>query len=139
MSAPGIQDAIDEIADEFAFLSDWEERYAYLLDMARALAPLPDELRTEAVKVRGCASQVWIVFDKSEDGRIRFRGDSDAHLVRGLIAVLTRIFSGRTPAEILSIDPRALFERLGFADALTPQRSNGLFAMMQRIRAEAGG
>lgn len=138
MSAPGIQQTIEEIADEFAFLSDWEERYAYLIDMARALAPLPNELRTEAVKVRGCASQVWIVFDKREDGLIRFRGDSDAHLVRGLIAVLTRIFSGRTPAEILSIDPRALFERLGFADALTPQRSNGLFAMMQRIRAEAG-
>ncbi len=139
MSAPGIQDTIDEIADEFAFLSDWEERYAHLLDMARALAPLPEELRTEAVKVRGCASQVWLVFDRNDDGLIRFRGDSDAHLVRGLIAVLTRIFNGRAPAEILSVDPRALFERLGFADALTPQRSNGLFSMMQRIRAEAGG
>jgi cysteine desulfuration protein SufE len=139
MSAPGIQQAIDEIADEFAFLSDWEERYAYLLDMARALPALPEELRTEAVKVRGCASQVWLVFDDKGDGLIRFRGESDAHLVRGLIAVLTRIFNGRTPAEILSVDPRVLFERLGFADALTPQRSNGLFSMMQRIRAEAGG
>jgi len=138
MSAPGIQETIDEIADEFAFLSDWEERYAHLLDMARALAPLPEALRTEAVKVRGCASQVWIVFDRRNDDRIRFHGDSDAHLVRGLIAVLTRIFSERTPTEIRAIDPRALFERLGFADALTPQRSNGLFSMMQRIRAEAG-
>ena len=139
MSAPGIQDTIDEIADEFAFLSDWEERYAHLLDMARALPTLPEELRTETVKVRGCASQVWLVFDKNDDGLVRFRGDSDAHLVRGLIAVLMRIFNARTPAEILSVDPRALFERLGFADALTPQRSNGLFSMMQRIRAEAGG
>ncbi|GAM98842.1 sulfur acceptor protein SufE [alpha proteobacterium U9-1i] len=137
MSALGIQQTIDEIADEFAFLSDWEERYAYLIDMARALPQLPETLRTEAVKVRGCASQVWLVFDKQADGRISFRGDSDAHLVRGLIAVLTRVFSGRAPAEILEIDPRALFERLGLADALTPQRSNGLFAMMQRIRAEA--
>lgn len=138
MSAPGIQETIDAIADEFAFLSDWEERYAYVLDMARALAPLPEALRTEAVRVRGCASQVWLVFDRNGDGLVRFRGDSDAHLVRGLIAVLTRIFNGRTPAEILSIDPKALFDRLGFADALTPQRSNGLFSMMQRIRAEAG-
>jgi cysteine desulfuration protein SufE len=138
MSAP-IAATIDEIAEEFSFLSDWEERYAHLLDLARAMTPLPQAQRIEAVKVRGCASQVWLVFEPraAANDPIVFRGDSDAHLVRGLVAVLVRIFSGRSAAEILSIDPRAMFERLGLADALTPQRSNGLFSMMQRIRAEA--
>lgn len=143
MSVPETDDAIDktidEIAEDFSFLSDWEERYSHLIDLARGLEPLPEALRTEASKVRGCASQVWLVFERRAEtpGRIFFHGDSDAHLVRGLVAVLTRIFSGRTPAEILSIEPRAVFDRLGLADALTPQRSNGLFSMMQRIRAEA--
>ncbi len=135
-----IEPIIAEIAAEFSFLSDWEERYAYLLDLSRALAPLDDAERTEAHKVRGCASQVWLVFEQHADGpdRLYFRGDSDAHLVRGLIAVLTRVFSGRRRADILASDPRAVFDKLGFADALTPQRSNGLHAMVQRIRAEAG-
>lgn len=135
----GIGATIDEIAEEFSLLSDWEERYAHLLDLARALEPLPETLRTEAAKVRGCASQVWLVFAPRADapGLISFRGDSDAHLVRGLVAVLMRIFSGRPPEEIVSVEPREVFERLGLGDALTPQRSNGLFSMMQRIRAEA--
>lgn len=139
MSAPDIGKTIDEIAEEFSYLSDWEERYAHLLDLARGLEPLPEAERTEASKVRGCASQVWLVFERRPDapGRIFFHGDSDAHLVRGLVAVLHRIFSGRTPADILSVEPRDVFDRLGLADALTPQRSNGLFSMMQRIRAEA--
>lgn len=139
MSAPDISNTIDEIAEEFSYLSDWEERYAHVLDLARGLEPLPEAERTEASRVRGCASQVWLVFERRPDapGRIFFRGDSDAHLVRGLIAVLLRIFSGRTPSEILSVDPREVFSRLNLDDALTPQRSNGLFAMMQRIRAEA--
>jgi cysteine desulfuration protein SufE len=99
---------------------------------------LKPEERTPANKVRGCASQVWLVTEPRADGRVDFRGDSDAHIVRGLIAVLLSIFSGRTPEEILAIDPRAAFERLGFADALTPQRSNGVFSMIERIRRDAG-
>lgn len=139
MSTAPIEQAIGDLADEFATLSDWEERYGYLLDLGRALAPLSDSERTDAAKVRGCASQVWLVFERppAAPGRVFFRGDSDAHLVRGLIAVLVRLFSGRTAGEIRSVDSRSAFARLGFADALTPQRSNGLYAMMQRIRAEA--
>jgi cysteine desulfuration protein SufE len=134
-----IDAAIDEIAEDFALLPDWEERYKHLLDLARAMPTLPDADRVPANKVRGCASQVWFVFERRPEAPdlLHFRGDSDAHLVRGLIAVLLRVFSGRTPGEILSVEPRALFDRLGLGDALTPQRSNGLFAMMQRIRAEA--
>ncbi len=134
-----IDAAVAEIADEFAFFSDWEERYQHVLDLGRALAPLSPEERSEDTKVRGCASQVWLVTDRRPDtpDRLYFRGDSDAHLVRGLIAVLLRIFSGRTRAEIAGADPKAVFARLGLADALTPQRSNGVFAMMQRMQREA--
>lgn len=139
MSAESIDAAIDEIAEEFAFFSDWEERYAHIIDLAKALPPLSDAERNEANKVRGCASQVWLVAERHDEApdSLFFRGDSDAHLVRGLVAVLLRIFSGRTPAEILSVDPRAAFEKLGLKDALTQQRSNGLFSMMERIRREA--
>lgn len=139
MSATSVETAIAEISDEFALFSDWEERYAHVIELARALPPLADAERTPETKVRGCASQVWLVSEKraEEPEKLYFRGDSDAHLVRGLIALLLRIFSGRTPADILSVEPREVFERLGLKDALTPQRSNGLFAMMERIRADA--
>lgn len=135
----GIEQSIDEIADEFALLPDWEERIAHVIELARALEPLDDSERNETTRVRGCASQVWLVSERRAQApeRLYFRGDSDAHLVRGEIAMLLRIFSGRTPQEILSIDPRAVFERLGLKDALTQQRSNGLFAMMNRIQQEA--
>ena len=128
--------ALAEIADEFSFFTDWEERYAHVLDLGRALEPLSAAEHNEQTKVRGCASQVWLISD-AKDGKLYFRGDSDAHLVRGLIAVLLRIFSGRTPQEIQSVPPETVFSRLGLADALTPQRSNGLHAMMQRIQREA--
>lgn len=136
-----IDDAVDEIAAEFAFFSDWEERYAHMLDLGKALDPLSADERNDATKVRGCASQVWLISETRADapGKLFFRGDSDAHLVRGIIAVLLRIFSGRAPAEIAAADPKAIFTRLGLADALTPQRSNGLASMLQRIRAHAGG
>jgi cysteine desulfuration protein SufE len=139
MTAASIDGAIDEIAEEFALFSDWEERYGHVLDLARALEPLKDEERNDATKVRGCASQVWLVAEHRADApdKLFFRGDSDAHLVRGLIALLMRVYSGRTPAEILSVEPRAMFDRLGLKDALTPQRSNGLFSMIERIRREA--
>jgi cysteine desulfuration protein SufE len=134
-----IDQAIDEIAAEFALLPDWEERIAHVIELARTLEPLAESERNEATRVRGCASQVWLVSERRPDApeRLYFRGDSDAHLVRGEIGMLLRIFSGRTPHEILSVDPRAVFERLGLKDALTPQRSNGLFSMMNRIQQEA--
>src|SRR5262249_5031739 len=134
-----IDQTISEIADEFALLPDWEERISHVIELGRDLAPLSDAERNEATRVRGCASQVWLVSDAqaNEPEKLYFRGDSDAHLVRGEIALLLRIFSGRTPAEILSIEPRAVFDRLGLKDALTTQRSNGLFSMMSRIQQAA--
>ncbi|HWA20782.1 MAG TPA: SufE family protein [Caulobacterales bacterium] len=138
MSASEPDRAVDEIADEFGMLSDWEERYAHVLDLGRTLAPLSEAEHSDANKVRGCASQVWLVTENgSAPGRLAFRGDSDAHIVRGLIAVLLRIFSDRTPGDILTADPKAIFARLGLAEALSPQRSNGLFSMIERIRADA--
>jgi cysteine desulfuration protein SufE len=135
----GIEQTLAEIEDEFALLPDWEERIAYLLDEARKLAPLNDAERNDATRVRGCASQVWLVSEhrSGAPGKLYFRGDSDAHIVRGEIALLLRIFSGRTPQEILSIDPQAVFDRLGLKEALTVQRSNGLFSMMNRIQSAA--
>jgi cysteine desulfuration protein SufE len=134
-----VADTIEEIAADFALLDDWEDRYSYILELGRALAPLAQDERTDANKVRGCASQVWLVTERSAGApeRLTFRGDSDAHIVRGLIAVLLKLFSGRTPGEILAIDPRTAFSRLGLADALTPQRSNGVFSMIERIRRDA--
>lgn len=134
-----LEATINELAEEFALLPDWEERISHVIELARELAPLTDEERTEENRIRGCASRVWLVSERRAEApeKLFFRGDSDAHLVRGEIAMLMRIFSGRTPAEILSIDPRAIFERLGLKEALTAQRSNGLFAMMSRIQAEA--
>jgi cysteine desulfuration protein SufE len=134
----GIHQAIEELADEFALLPDWEERIAHVIELARTLEPLSDEERNEQTRVRGCVSRVWLVSERrGAPDLLYFRGDSDAHLVRGEIAMLLRIFSGRTPDEILSVDPRDVFERLGLKDALTQQRSNGLFAMMSRIQQEA--
>lgn len=135
----GVEDAIQELADEFALLPDWEERIAHVIELARTLEPLSDAERNEETRVRGCASRVWLVSERRAESpeKLFFRGDSDAHIVRGEIAMLMRIFSGRTPTEILSVDPRALFDRLGLKEALTAQRSNGLFAMMSRIQQQA--
>jgi cysteine desulfuration protein SufE len=135
----GVEQAITELADEFALLPDWEERISHVIELARELEPLTDDERNEETRVRGCASRVWLVSERRAESpeKLFFRGDSDAHLVRGEIAMLMRIFSGRTPAEILSVDPQAVFARLGLKEALTAQRSNGLFAMMQRIQSQA--
>jgi cysteine desulfuration protein SufE len=129
--------AFDELKDEFDLLGDWEERYRHVIDLGRGLEPLTDAERVDANKVRGCASQVWLITARGPDGRLSFRGDSDAHIVRGLIAILFRLYSGRTPEEILAIDARAGFERLGLIGALSAQRSNGLFSMVERIRRDA--
>lgn len=124
-----IKDTLAELADEFDLLGDWEERYRYVIDLGRELKPLSNSERSDANKVRGCASQVWLVTEPQGDGTLRFRGDSDAHIVRGLIAVLLRLFSGRRPEEILAFDAKAAFEKLGLSGALSAQRSNGLRAV----------
>lgn len=128
--------ALAELADEFEVLGDWEERYRHVIDLGRELEPLSPEERTEANKVRGCASQVWLITEP--DGpRLQFRGDSDAHIVRGLIALLLRLYSGRSPEQILRFDAKAALGELGLSSALSTQRSNGLNAMLARIRADA--
>ena len=132
-----IADALADLEAEFELLGDWEERYRYVIDLGRGLSPLTGAERSDANKVRGCASQVWLVTEPQGDGALRFRGDSDAHIVRGLIAILLRLYSGRTPAEILAFDAKAAFERLGLTGALSSQRSNGLAAMTERIRKDA--
>lgn len=132
-----IDTELAELAAEFDILSDWEERYRYVIDLGRGLEPLADAERIEANKVRGCASQVWLVTEPQPDGRLRFRGDSDAHIVRGLIALLLRLYSGRSAVDILAFDARAGFDRLGLSGALSAQRSNGLAAMDARIRRDA--
>jgi cysteine desulfuration protein SufE len=133
-----IEAALSELKDEFDLLGDWEERYRYVIEMGKDLAPLTDAERSEANKVRGCASQVWLVTEPQADGRLTFRGDSDAHIVSGLIAVLLRLYSGRSPAEIVAFDAKAAFEELGLSGALSSQRSNGLASMVARIRRDAG-
>ena len=130
---------IEAIRDDFAFLDEWEDRYRYVIDLGAALAPFPDESRIDAYKVRGCVSQVWLTTRVGDgpDPVVEFQGDSDAHIVRGLIAILLDLYSGRTPREVLDFDARAAIQRLGLSEALSSQRSNGLNAMIQRIRADA--
>ncbi len=130
---------VDDIIEEFAFLDDWEERYRHVIALGGALPALREEERTEANKVKGCVSQVWLVTETTEDapGKLRFRADSDAHIVRGLAALLIRLYAGRTPEEALSLDARSVFDRIDLAEHLSPQRANGLNAMIARIHAEA--
>ena len=133
--------AIDEIVDNFSLLDEWDDRYRYVIELGRSLGALPERERTEANKVQGCVSQVWLATTVHSNERggpvLTFSGDSDAHIVRGLIAILFAIFSGKRAADILSTDAIALFERLGLREHLTPQRSNGFRSMMERIRADA--
>ena len=132
-----IQDALRELVDEFEVLGDWEERYRYVIDLGRELEPLSNSDRSETNKVRGCASQVWLVSEPHDDGTLTFRGDSDAHIVRGLIAILMRLYSGRLADQIVAFDAKAAFETLGLSGALSAQRSNGLASMVGRIRRDA--
>ncbi len=132
---------IDEIIDNFELLDQWDDRYRYVIELGRTLPPLPEAAHCEVNKVRGCASQVWLITHVNPDGgaspTLSFEGDSDAHIVRGLIAILFALYSGKRAKDILDIDPEAVFARLGLRENLTPQRSNGLRAMVERIRAEA--
>ena len=129
-------DDIEALVDEFDFLGDWEERYRYLIEMGQALPGFSDEERTEHAKVKGCVSQVWVQLGL-EDGKITLRGDSDAHIVRGLVALLVRLYNGRSPKDVLSIDPKSVLSKIGLSEHLSPQRSNGLASMIKRVRAEA--
>jgi cysteine desulfuration protein SufE len=132
---------IDEIRDNFALLEDWDDRYRYVIELGRMLDPMPDADHSLENKVQGCVSQVWLSrqlgHGKSNQPVLNYLGDSDAHIVRGLIAILLTLYSGRTPQEILAIDALAVFDEFGFRDHLTPQRSNGLRAMVERIRSDA--
>ena len=132
--------ALENVIADFQLLDDWEDRYRYVIELGRALAPLPERLRTDANKVRGCASQVWLATDV-EPARgaphLSFEGDSDAHIVRGLIAILFAIYDGKRADEILATDAIPIFGELGLKEHLTPQRSNGFAAMVVRIKADA--
>ena len=132
---------IDEIIDNFALLDEWDDRYRYLIELGRQLPPLAAEAHSDANKVQGCASQVWLDTSVRPNGAggpvLTFEGDSDAHIVRGLIAFLFAVYSGRSARDILSTDAVATFERLGLREHLTPQRSNGFRSMVERIRTDA--
>jgi cysteine desulfuration protein SufE len=140
-ASPDTVTTLDEIVDNFSLLEEWDDRYRYVIELGRALSPLAERDRTEANKVQGCASQVWLATTVHPNGQggpmLTFCGDSDAHIVRGLIAILFAMFSGKQARDILSTDAIAVFERLGLREHLTPQRSNGFRSMVERIRADA--
>ena len=143
MSPPndGVMTTIGEIVENFTLLDEWDDRYRYVIELGHTLPPLPESAHTETNKVQGCASQVWLLTHVKPDGAagpvLTFEGDSDAHIVRGLVAILFALYSGKRAAEILATDALALFDRIGLRENLTPQRSNGLRSMVERIRAEA--
>ncbi len=132
---------IDEIRDNFSLLDDWDDRYRYVIELGRGLTPLPETERTPENKVQGCVSQVWLSRDMARNAAgepvLTYIGDSDAHIVRGLVAILLALVSGKTAREILATDTIAVFDEFGFRDHLTPQRSNGLRSMVERIRRDA--
>jgi cysteine desulfuration protein SufE len=132
---------IAEITDNFALLDEWDDRYRYVIELGRTLEPLPEADHSLANKMQSCASQVWLLTRvssvKSGEPVLNFVGDSDAHIVRGLIAILFALFSGKTAREILKTDAVATFDTLGFRDHLTPQRSNGLRSMVERVKSDA--
>jgi len=135
--------AIDAIRDDFASLDEWEDRYRYVIELGHTLEPLSEAAHNALNKVRGCVSQVWLECEPTTDAEseriLHYRGDSDSHLVRGLIAIAIALFSDRTPEQILAVDAVGAFRALGLEQHLTPQRSNGVRAMIERIRADAAG
>jgi cysteine desulfuration protein SufE len=132
--------SIESIKSDFEFLDEWEDRYRYVIELGRELAPLAPHEKSDTTRVRGCASQVWLVVDPAPataPGTLHFRGESDAHIVQGLIAILSAIYNGLPARKVVDTDSFAIFHELGLSDHLTPQRSNGLKSMIERIRAEA--
>jgi len=132
--------SLANVQSDFDLLDEWEDRYRYIIELGRSLTPMPAELKTEATKVRGCVSQVWL-WSETKPGEagptLHFLGDSDAHIVRGLIAIVLALYDGKPAREILATDPTTVFESLGLKEHLTPQRSNGLASMVERIRTDA--
>jgi cysteine desulfuration protein SufE len=128
--------AFNAIAENLSFLEDWEDRYKYIIELGAALPPLAPDEKNAATRVNGCVSQVWLVSERDGD-RLNYRGESDAMIVRGLAAILIALYSGRPPREIADTDAIALFDQLGLREHLSTQRSNGLVAMVSRIRGEA--
>ena len=133
---PTVADAARDLEEEFALFEDWRDKVEYLIELGKDLPPLPERLKTEGNKVRGCQSQVWLVAEPEAGGRIHLRAESDAILVKGEISLLLRLYDRRTPQEILD-NPPAVLERVGLAKLLTPGRANGLYAMVARIRSMA--
>lgn len=134
----GSDSALQTIRDDLAFLDDWDDRYRYLIDLGKAMTPLPAEAYSDANKVQGCASQVWLLMHRDPTtGALSIRGDSDALIVKGLVALVVALFDGRSPADIRAIDAKAFFDEIGLSSHLTAQRSNGLASMVARIKAEA--
>lgn len=131
--------SLDKILDDFAFLDDWEDRYRYVIELGKDLPDLADEKKTAENKVQGCASQVWVVShsDGGNDPVLTFEGDSDAHIVRGLVAIVLAVYSGKHASEIAGLDAIDVFGKIGLVEHLSSQRANGLRSMINRIRAEA--
>lgn len=135
-----MQETIETLKEDFAVIDEWEDRYRYVIELGRAMPPLAEAERIPANKVQGCASQVWIAAHQEKNGRephLSFTGDSDALIVKGLIAIIFRLFSGKAASEILAIDAGALLDELGLREHLTPQRSNGVASMVMRIKSDA--
>lgn len=129
---------IQDLIEDFEFLTDWEDRYMHVIDMGKQLPGMLDAFKVDANKVKGCVSQVWLLTQHDADtNKLNFQGDSDAHIVKGLVAIVLEIYSGRTPAEIIKLEAEPILKSLGLAEHLSPQRSNGLRAMVGRIRTEA--
>lgn len=132
-----MDDRAEKLKTTFEMLPDWEERYRYIIDLGRKLEPLEDAERNEATRVRGCMSQVWLVADETNDDKLHFRGDSDAHIVRGLIGVLLMIYSDRTPQQIADTDINQIFTDLNLEQHITMNRRNGLYSMVETIQRSA--
>ncbi|MBU6475273.1 MAG: SufE family protein [Alphaproteobacteria bacterium] len=130
---------IEEIVDNFGLFDDWEDKYTYLIDLGRALPPMDAGLKTEETRVKGCISKIWMVLGWDENGRLSLTADSDAQIAKGLVAVLYAAFQGRTPEEAAAVDIDAIFGRMGLDRYLTPNRRNGFYSMVERIRAFTAG
>jgi cysteine desulfuration protein SufE len=133
--------SIEQIISDFEFIDDWEDRYRYVIELGNQLEPLAEELKTAESKVKGCVSQVWLISERKPgpngEDILHFTGDSDAHIVRGLMAIVFIIFSDKSPREIVQTDHEQIFKTLDLKDHISPQRSNGLSAMVLRIKADA--
>ncbi|MFK0384608.1 MULTISPECIES: SufE family protein [Rhizobium/Agrobacterium group] len=131
--------SLETILDDFSFLDDWEDRYRYVIELGKALPELSDDKRTAENKVQGCASQVWLVShrDGADDPVMTFEGDSDAHIVRGLVAIVLAVYSGKKASDIAALDAIEVFDKIGLVEHLSSQRANGLRSMVNRIRSEA--